>query len=241
MPSVVVSHRISFAVPMNAESRCRVVEYAAWCRRPAGEIAVYDEIDSRLAHQTLAGWLRGHSEAVPLEEPQLRELLRLYGIHLWPRIAVGTEEEAIAAGEELGWDCVLKATAPHLVQRPDMSHVARDVASAAKMREAWTKLHERIDDPSTAGFVVQRMAPPGIPLTVACVEDPLFGPLMSFGVAGMASELLDDRAYRNPPITDLDAAAMVLAWHGGAVALVVLVGWAVGRPALIAAAGGRRR
>lgn len=35
----------------------------------------------------------------------------------------------------------------------------------------------------------------------------------------------------------LDAAAMVLAWHGGAMALVVLLGWAVGRPALIAAAG----
>jgi acyl-CoA synthetase (NDP forming)/RimJ/RimL family protein N-acetyltransferase len=187
----------------------RVVEYAAWCRRPAGEVAVYDEIDSRLAHRTLAGWLRGSSEAVPLEEPQLRELLRLYGIHLWPRIAVGTMEEAIAAGEELGWDCVLKATAPHLVQRPDMSHVARDIESAAKMREAWTKLHERIDHPATAGFVVQRMAPPGLPLSIACVEDQLFGPLMSFGVAGMASELLDDRAYRNPPITDLDAAAMV--------------------------------
>ncbi len=33
----------------------------------------------------------------------------------------------------------------------------------------------------------------------------------------------------------LDAAAMVLAWHGGAIALVVLIGWLVGRPALLAA------
>jgi hypothetical protein len=33
---------------------------------------------------------------------------------------------------------------------------------------------------------------------------------------------------------------MVLAWHGGAMALVVLLGWAVGRPALIAAGGGGR-
>lgn len=34
----------------------------------------------------------------------------------------------------------------------------------------------------------------------------------------------------------LDAAAMVLAWHGGAAALVVLIGWAFGRPAMLAAA-----
>ena len=33
----------------------------------------------------------------------------------------------------------------------------------------------------------------------------------------------------------LDAAVMVLAWHGGAIALVVLAGWALGRPLLTAA------
>ncbi|MBX6374921.1 MAG: DUF1109 domain-containing protein [Acetobacteraceae bacterium] len=37
----------------------------------------------------------------------------------------------------------------------------------------------------------------------------------------------------------LDAAAMVLAWHGGATALMLLIGWAFGRPALIAASAVR--
>jgi acyl-CoA synthetase (NDP forming) len=109
----------------------------------------------------------------------------------------------------MGWGVVLKATAPHLVQRPDLSHVARDINDAEAMREAWETLNNRIDDAEHAGFVVQRMAPPGIPLSITCVEDPLFGPFMSFGVAGTPSDLLGDRSYRIPPITDVDAQSMV--------------------------------
>ncbi len=52
-------------------------------------------------------------------------------------------------------------------------------------------------------------APDGVPVRVHGFEDPLFGPIVSFGVADATSDLLDDRAYRIPPITDADAAGMV--------------------------------
>jgi acyl-CoA synthetase (NDP forming) len=49
--------------------------------------------------------------------------------------------------------------------------------------------------------------------TVACVletlEDPLFGPVVSFGLSGVATDLLGDRAYRIPPLTDRDVREMV--------------------------------
>jgi acyl-CoA synthetase (NDP forming) len=64
-------------------------------------------------------------------------------------------------------------------------------------------------DPADAGFVVQPMAPGGVPVAVWAREDPMFGPVISFGVSGVATELLDDRAYRIPPLTDVDAAEMV--------------------------------
>ena len=40
-------------------------------------------------------------------------------------------------------------------------------------------------------------------------EDPLFGPVVSFGVAGAATELLDDVSHRIPPLTDQDVADLV--------------------------------
>jgi acyl-CoA synthetase (NDP forming)/GNAT superfamily N-acetyltransferase len=46
-------------------------------------------------------------------------------------------------------------------------------------------------------------------LQIESFEDPLFGPVLSFGVHGAPSDLLGDRAYRIPPLTDADAQAMV--------------------------------
>ena len=40
-------------------------------------------------------------------------------------------------------------------------------------------------------------------------EDPLFGPVISFGVGGVATELLGDTAFRIPPLTDLDVAELI--------------------------------
>ena len=57
--------------------------------------------------------------------------------------------------------------------------------------------------------MVQKNASPGVPVSIGSIEDPLFGPVVSFGIAGPINELLQDRAYRIPPIGEHDAAAMV--------------------------------
>ncbi len=103
---------------------------------------------------------------------------------------------------------MLKARAEHLRRRPDMFYVWRNIDDEAEMRQAWTALASG-DDPRASDFVVQRQAAAGVPVTVEGVEDSLFGPLVSFGLAGAPSELLDDRAWRIPPMTDADASSMV--------------------------------
>jgi acyl-CoA synthetase (NDP forming) len=56
---------------------------------------------------------------------------------------------------------------------------------------------------------VQAMAPAGVACVVRSAEDPLFGPMVSFGLAGDAVDLLDDVAHGIPPLTDVDIAALV--------------------------------
>jgi acyl-CoA synthetase (NDP forming) len=58
---------------------------------------------------------------------------------------------------------------------------------------------------------VQEMAAPGVATVVGVVDDPSFGALVSFGLGGVATDLLGDRAYRTLPLTDLDAAELVRA------------------------------
>jgi acyl-CoA synthetase (NDP forming)/RimJ/RimL family protein N-acetyltransferase len=186
-----------------------VVKYSTWLQRDAGEIAAFEGIDVRRARRLVGDWLGTDPTGVRLDFERTAQLLDLYGIALWPRVDVASVDEAVAAATKLGWDVVLKATAEHLQQRPDMSHVWRNIDDEAEMRHAWAELNQIIDRPTGAAFVVQRMAPPGVPLRVEGLEDPLFGPVVSFGIAGAPSELLGDRSYRIPPLTDTDAAAMV--------------------------------
>src|SRR5690606_10257824 len=51
----------------------------------------------------------------------------------------------------------------------------------------------------------------GVPTCIVVQEDRSFGPLVSFGIADETAALMDDRAYRLSPLTDVDAAEMIRA------------------------------
>jgi acyl-CoA synthetase (NDP forming) len=51
--------------------------------------------------------------------------------------------------------------------------------------------------------------PDGTDLLIGLVDDPSFGPLLRFGLCGLAAELLGDRGYRILPLTDVDAARLL--------------------------------
>ena len=197
------------AVEAAVRALARVVEYATWLSRPEGALVPAEEVDISRARRLLSQALIDCPEGRDLAFGELREVLDAYGVDLWRRVEVSTADEAVAAGQELGWDVVLKATADHLRQRPDLAHVWRNIDTEAEMRDAWASMWEIIDEPEAAGFIVQRVAAPGVPVTIAGMEDPLFGPVVSFGISGVATELLGDRAYRIPPMHSGEAADMV--------------------------------
>ena len=187
----------------------RVVAYAQWLSRPAGEMRAYAEIDLPAARRVVEGVLVAAPGGAELAAGQVRDVLAAYGITLWDQVEVDSADSAVAAGERLGWNVVLKAHADHMRTRPDMYYVWRNIDDEDEMRQAWHGLTEGLDDPREGRFVVQAQAAPGVPVTIEGLEDPLFGPLVSFGLSGAPSELLHDRAWRIPPMTDADAAEMV--------------------------------
>jgi len=196
------------AVEAAVRALAHVVEYAMWLRSPDGSSAEQPDVDHQTAQAIVEKALAENPDGRPLSFAELHDLLAAYGIDLWEPKRVDTFADALVAGEDFGWDVVLKATAEHLRHRPDLAHVWRNIDDAEDMEHAWESLRELIDHPGEEGFVVQKNAPPGVPVSIAAVEDPLFGPVVSFGISGALTELLADRAYRIPPLTEHDARAM---------------------------------
>jgi acyl-CoA synthetase (NDP forming) len=197
------------AVEAAVRALARVVDYAVWLRTPDGQAADPEAVDLAAAQSLIGRVLAAAPDGADLGQAELTELLAAYGIDLWESRPVRTLREAQKAGRELGWDVVLKGSAEHLRERPDQAHVVRGIDSPAGMRAAWEDLVELIDDPESALFVVQKNAPPGVPIAIRSLEDPLFGPVVSFGISGPVIELLADVSYRIPPLFAHDAASMV--------------------------------
>ncbi|WP_182541461.1 bifunctional GNAT family N-acetyltransferase/acetate--CoA ligase family protein [Nocardioides ginsengisegetis] len=197
------------AVEAAVRALARVVEYAVWLRTPDGPPPGPDEVDHATAKRIVNKLLAEHPDGTELADDVLTELLAAYGIELWSARPVANADEAREAGAAFGWDVVLKATADHLRERPDQAHVWRNIDTPEEMDDAWESLNMRITDADKAGFVVQKNAQPGVPIAVRSIEDPLFGPVVSFGISGPLIELVADKAYRIPPLGERDAAAMV--------------------------------
>ena len=201
---------LSYSAPESAvRALARVVSYAQWAGSEQGVIAHYDDVDRTAASDLVRAGLARNPDGGWLTDDEVHRLLAMYGIDLWDWEPAPTLDAAIAAGEQFGWNVVLKATADTVRARPDLTHVWRNIGDADDMREAWTVMTADIGPPERAMFVVQKMAPPGVPMSIRTVEDPLFGPVLSFALSGAAADLLEDRSYRIPPVTDVDVASMI--------------------------------
>jgi acyl-CoA synthetase (NDP forming)/GNAT superfamily N-acetyltransferase len=200
----------SYPTPERAvRALAAAARYAAWRRRPAGTLPQLPGVDAPGARAVVERILADQPTGRELSPQESATLLAAYGLPLVERDVITGAEEAVAAAQRLGYPVAVKAIAPALRHRQDLGSVRLDLDDADAVRAAVTALAELTE--GAAPVVVQRMAPPGVTTVVEVLDDPTFGALVSFGVGGLATELLGDRAYAPVPLSDLDAAELVAA------------------------------
>ncbi|WP_210589091.1 bifunctional GNAT family N-acetyltransferase/acetate--CoA ligase family protein [Streptomyces sp. GESEQ-35] len=186
------------------------VKYAQWRRDAAepGKVPEYEDIDEKGAADLIDGLL-ARGQGLTLGTEETCELLGKYGIGVHRALPALSPDDAAAAARTLGYPVALKATAPHLRHRADLGGVRLDLADEEQLRRAYAELTELFGTPEELRPVVQGMAPRGVDTVVRAVIDPAAGAVLSFGLAGAASQLLGDTAHRLVPVTDREAASLV--------------------------------
>ncbi|MCX5375391.1 bifunctional GNAT family N-acetyltransferase/acetate--CoA ligase family protein [Streptomyces sp. NBC_00091] len=201
------------------------VRYARWRRAnaDAGQVPEYEDIDEAGAAARLATLLAGVEEgaALTLDEADARELLGRYGIRVLPVLPAPSPDAAARAARVLGYPVALKTTAPHLRHRADLGGVRLDLTTEAELRRSYEELTDALGKPAELLPVVQTMAPRGVDTVVRATVDPAAGAVLSFGLAGVASELLGDTAHGLVPATDRDVAGLIRSIR----AAPLLFGW----------------
>jgi acyl-CoA synthetase (NDP forming)/RimJ/RimL family protein N-acetyltransferase len=203
----------SYPTPEEAVRALATVErYAAWRRRDPGARFEPPGVDLAAARTVVAEALAGADPGeagLQLDPETTARLLAAVGITLWQATPISDPADAVAAAATIGYPVALKTTAEHLRHRVDLGGVRLNIDDAEQLLTDFDQMRAMLGPLDGAGFVVQRMAPPGVACVIRTVEDPLFGPVVSFGLAGDASELLGDVAHRIPPLTDVDIADLV--------------------------------
>ena len=151
------------------------------CRRPGSTCGRRGALVARAARPDA-----GRTPSVDLDHDELAAAARLLRHRrCGTTVPVTTADEAVAAADRLGYPVALKATAPHLRHRARARRRAarhrRRGGAARRLRRACAA---RLGRPAGALRRCRRMAPTGVACRLATVEDPLFGPVVSFGLGG---------------------------------------------------------
>jgi len=195
----------------------RVAEYAAWRREPLGvkpELADFDVEAARgVCDRVLAS--RGDGWLLPDE---VAALGRSCGLPLVEGRVATTADEAVAAAEALGLPVVAKLVSRTLVHKTDLGGVQLNLRDAAAVRQAFASIRGALEaagqEDAFEGVLVQPMLSGGVEIMAGMTEDPVFGPLIAFGLGGVHVEVLGDVVFRVAPLTDKDAHAMVQGIRG---------------------------
>lgn len=189
------------------------VKYAQWRRESAavGRVPEYEDIAEGEAAALIARLLGAapDTRGIALPAADSRALLGHYGIAVRPTLAAPDPDAAVEAADALGYPVALKTTAPGLRHRADLGGVRLELGDAKRLRLAYQELTEALGSPAELRPVVQAMAPRGLDTVVRATFDPAAGAVLSFGLAGAASELLGDVGHRLVPATDRDVAELI--------------------------------
>ena len=136
-------------------------------------------------------------------------LLARYRIPMIASQVVTSSSEAVAVAAELGGPVVLKAEAAGVVHKTEAGAVQVWTCAPRRMSAA---AYEQLAARFGAGLqrmLLQPMVANGVETMVGVVQEPVFGPLVVFGLGGVATEVLGDHVARLSPLTDADADEMI--------------------------------
>lgn len=199
----------AFASPEPAaRALARAADYASWRARPPGALPDLERFDPGRARRAVEGFLDHSPDGGWLPAEGVDDVLDAIGVPTAATASVEGPDEAARAATRIGFPVALKATGPGIVHKSDAGGVRLGLASEEEVIDAYRSMSRRVGGAMT-GATVQQMAGPGVETIVGVVHHALFGALVMFGMGGIATELLGDRAFRILPVTDLDGAELV--------------------------------
>jgi acetyl coenzyme A synthetase (ADP forming)-like protein len=198
----------TYGFPENAARALgRAAAYAAWRTEPAGLFWTFDDLRVEAARRICRNAIeRGDTW---LNDHEVWDVLAAFGFPVAAHALARTADEAVALASATGYPVAAKLASTRVIHKTDLGAVRLNLRSTDEVRAAFEALMESgekaVGRPAIDGVLIQPMVSGVVEVLLGVTHDPLFGPLVGFGIGGVNVEAMGDVRFRIAPLTDRDA------------------------------------
>jgi acetate---CoA ligase (ADP-forming) len=187
----------------------RATRYAEWRAKPLAMVPGFADINKDAAGEIVSRAIKERGAGWLLEE-ESRSVLTAFTIPQAPGGLARSRDEAGAITRSVGFPVAAKLASPLVLHKSDIGAVRLNLPDEAAVQRAFDEIRQQ----GMEGVLIQKMVTGGVELMIGVTDDPLFGPLIAFGLGGIHVEILADVCFRVTPLTDRDAQEMVRGIRG---------------------------
>jgi len=138
-------------------------------------------------------------------EAEVKKFLEHYDIPMVRTLTAKTADDAVNKASQIGYPVALKILSPQIIHKTDAGGVVLDIDSEAQLRQSFDlvmkRAHEYNPEAEIHGVTIQPMVKKdGYEVIIGAKTDPIFGPVVLFGMGGIGVEVFKDFSVGLPPL-----------------------------------------
>jgi 4-hydroxybutyryl-CoA synthetase (ADP-forming) len=185
-------------------------DFSKWLSTPRTDIKSF-QVDKN-AVQKIFENVRNQGRKNLLEEEGYR-VIEAYGFPRPKSFLASNVEECVRAANEIGYPVVMKIVSEDIIHKSDAGGVKVGLQTSEEVSTAFTEIMDKVKqykpNANIKGILVQQMIISARETILGSKNDPIFGPLIMFGLGGIYVEVLKDVIFRLAPINEREAINMV--------------------------------
>lgn len=190
----------------------RAIAYETWRQQPIGQATHNSDVDLSMVQSICAKALSERGSGWMTTE-ETYAILGAMNLPLAQGAVAASAEEAVKLAQKIGYPVAVKLASHQIVHKTEIGGVHLGLADEQAVRNSFEAIRAGLAQVNTLeameGVLVQPMLSGGVEVMIGMTRDPLFGPLIAFGLGGIHVEILGDVRLRVAPLTDRDATEMV--------------------------------
>ncbi|MCP4075284.1 MAG: bifunctional acetate--CoA ligase family protein/GNAT family N-acetyltransferase [Gammaproteobacteria bacterium] len=143
-----------------------------------------------------------------LSNTESKAVLKAFRIPVSPSVNVNSAADALIAAENLGLPVAMKINSSDITHKSDAGGVRLNIREPRTVRTAFREMMNSValhsPEASIQGVTIEPMLdhPHAREVMIGIVQDPVFGPVISFGTGGTAVEIFADNQVALPPLNE---------------------------------------